>query len=171
MEKLHTALNYQSQPPQTCVLSFQAVHLCEMYLWSCFAPQSSLWWQYWLQYWETHTHLSCPHRDPGNRHKKTSNSCFFLATNGYTDYYEGDGSCLHMKTKSSNYTVRPDLLVKLSRSCRLKEIKRADNLCKMCAVQWNSALLWLSLWVMVIFQGRLLETVWTVHRTNHKATN
>lgn len=32
-----------------------------------------------------------------------------------------------MKTESSNYTVRSGLLVELSPSCRLKEIKRMEN--------------------------------------------
>lgn len=99
--KLYKAWNYQSHthahihlctPSESCVLTSQAVHLCPNWPQGCFVPSGSLAGQYWQSivfrqpHTHTHTNLrqpdnSCPHRDPGNRHRHASISVSFWPLN------------------------------------------------------------------------------------------
>lgn len=104
--------------PPTRGIDPSAVHVCLGRLWGC-SGSCNLTVMTVLtaaqlrntQWWSTL-------ENPENRHPNSNNSVspWQLMTLLVTAHREEDGSCQHMKSKSSNCTVRPALLVKVMTS-------------------------------------------------------
>ena len=106
----------------------------------------------------------CPHRSPGNRHIMFNYcaSSWLLIRSWALSHWEAEDNCLDLKTKSFNYTIRPDCTLPTCQKEKKKWVtgrKSGQSASFRLSFEWNS------------FFKQAITGCLNEHGKYHKATN